>query len=292
LRRRTAKNRFYYTILAPAVVVVLFLTVYPLVEVVGLSFYKYNYLDNARLFIGLRGYARIATDDLFRTSYLNTVIFAAAATVLETVLGFVLAVLFYGSFRGKRVSMIVVIFPMMLSTMVICAVWRTMYQFDIGLFNYLLRSLGLPAVGWLNNTRMALWSVVIVDVWQWTPFAFIIMQAGLLSVPREVFEAASLDGAGYLQLVFRLTVPILWGQILLVFLLRTIDTFRIFAKVYALTGGGPGNATETVSFYIYRQGFVYFNLGQASTASMCVLVFIAAVAFLYIRQILRQESLS
>ncbi len=285
------KNRFYYAILAPALAVVIFLTVYPLAEVMILSFYRYNYLSDTRLFIGIRGYLRIIGDDLFQTAYLNTVLFAAAATVAETVLGFVFAVLFYGRFAGKRVSMIVIIFPMMLSTMVICAVWRTLYQFDIGLFNYLLRSLELPPVGWLNNQKLALWSVVLVDIWQWTPFAFIVLQAGLLSVPREVFEAASLDGAGYFRIIFGLTVPILLGQILLVFLLRTIDTFRVFAKVYALTGGGPGNATETVSFFIYREGFVFFNLGRASTGAMYVLVFIAAVAFLYIRRIMREESL-
>jgi multiple sugar transport system permease protein len=285
------KNRFYYAILAPAAAVVLFLTVYPIAEVMGLSFFRYNYLSDTRLFIGFRGYLRIAGDELFRTAYLNTVLFAAAATVAETVLGFAFAVLFYGRFPGKRVLMIVIIFPMMLSTMVICAVWRTLFQFDIGLFNYVMRSLGLPAVGWLNDQRLALWSVVLVDIWQWTPFAFIVLQASLLAVPRELFEAASLDGAGYLRIVFGLTIPILLGQILLVLLLRTIDTFRVFAKVYALTGGGPGNATETVSFFIYREGFVYFNLGRASTASMYVLVFIAAVAFLYIRRIMREENL-
>lgn len=284
------RNRFYYLIMLPAFAVVVFLTAYPVLRVFANSFYKYNYLNNVRLPYGLTNYIQIITDNLFQTSFLNTVIFSLIATAVEVALGFFLALLFYGLFPGKRVAMVMVVFPMMVSTMVVCAVWRTLYQFDIGLLNYLLRGIGLPPVGWLNDPHLALFSVIIVDVWQWTPFAFIIIQAGLLSIQREVFEAASIDGAGYLQTVFRVTVPILWSQIVLVVLLRTIDTFRIFAKVFALTGGGPGNSTETLSFYIYREGFVYFNLGRASTASVYTLVIIALIAIVYIRQILKGEN--
>lgn len=285
-----ARHRFYYLILLPAVAVILFLTVYPVVQVFATSFYKYNYLNNIHVFRGIANYVSIITDNLFQTSFLNTLIFSFVATGVEVALGFLLALLFYGLFPGKRLAVVILVFPMMISTMVVCAVWRTLYQYDIGLLNYLLTSLGLPRVGWLNNPHLALFSVILVDVWQWTPFAFIIIQAGLLSIQREVFEAASIDGAGYLQTVFRVTVPILWSQILLVVLLRTIDTFRIFAKVYALTGGGPGNATETLSFYIYRQAFVYFNLGRASTASVYTLLVIALIAIVYIRQILKGEE--
>jgi multiple sugar transport system permease protein len=185
--------------------------------------------------------------------------------------------------------MIVIIFPMMLSTMVICAIWKTMYHYEIGILNHLLTSVGLPRMGWLINKKMALLSVIIVDVWQWTPFAFIIVQAGLNSVPPELFEAASIDGAGYTTTLFRVVLPILADQILLVFLLRTIDTFRIFDKVYALTQGGPGNATETVSYFIYREGFSFFNLGRASTAAVYTLLVIAMIASFYIRNILRKE---
>lgn len=285
-----ARNRFYYVILLPAFAVVVFLTVYPVLQVIINSFYKYNYLQGVKLPYGLKNYVEIIKDSLFQTSFVNTLIFTFVATAAEVTLGIFLALLFYGLFRGKRVAMIIVIFPMLVSTMVVSAVWSTLYQFDIGLFNYLLRAVHLPPVGWLSNPNMALYSVIIVDIWQWTPFAFVIVQAGLLSIDHEVFEAASIDGAGYFQTVFRVTIPILWSQILIVVLLRTIDTFRIFDKVYALTGGGPGNSTETVSYYIYREGFVYFNLGRASTASMYTLVVIALIAIVYIRQILKGDT--
>lgn len=285
-----ARHRFFYLILFPALGVILFLTVYPVAEVIANSFFRYNYLTNVRIPLGFKNFVAIISDNLFQTSFLNTVIFSFVATAAETAIGFWLALLFYGRFTGKRIAMVVVVFPMMVSTMVVCAVWRTLFQFDIGLVNYLFRLIGLRPVGWLSDPHLALFSVIIVDVWQWTPFAFIIIQAGLLSIQREVFEASSIDGASYFQTVFRITLPILWSQVLLVVLLRTIDTFRIFAKVYALTGGGPGNSTETLSFYVYRQGFVYFNLGRASTAAVYTLVVIAAIAFVYIRQILKGDE--
>ncbi len=288
--RDFARNRFYYLILFPAFAVIVFLTVYPVIQVFVNSFYKYNYLNDVRLPYGLTNFVTIIKDDLFRTAFANTIVFSVIATSVEVSLGFFLALLFYGFFPGKRIAMIIVVFPMMVSTMVICAVWRTLYQFDIGLLNYLLKLAGFAPVGWLNDPHVALFSVILVDIWQWTPFAFIIVQAGLLSIQREVFEAASIDGAGYFQTIFRVTIPILWSQILLVVLLRTIDTFRIFAKVFALTGGGPGNSTETVSMYIYREGFVYFNLGRASTVSVYTLAVIALIAIVYIRQILKGDE--
>ena len=284
------KNKsFYYIIFLPAVIVVVFLTVYPIFDVFSLSFYKYNYLSDSKIFFGFKNFVRIFNDRTFQRSFINTLIFSTLATFAETAIGIFLALLFYGYFKGKRVFMIMVIFPMMISTMVICSVWKTLYHYDIGLLNYLLKLIGLKPFGWLINQNVALLSIVLVDIWQWSPFAFIIIQAGLNSIPKEVFEAASIDGANYRKTLLYITFPILFSQIMLVVLLRTIDTFRIFGKVYALTQGGPGNATETLSYYVYREGFTYFNLGRASTASIYILLVIAVIAVFYIRNIMREE---
>jgi len=288
--REFRQDFFYYLIFLPAVAVILFLTLYPVFSVLYTSLFKYKFIYDIRDFVGLGNFVKIIRDPLFRTSFLNTIIFSATATVAEVTIGLFLSLLFYGRFFGKRVFLIMVVFPMMISTMVVCAVWRTLYHFDIGLLNYLLRSLGFKGVGWLINPRIALFSIILVDIWQWTPFAFIVIQAGLNTISKEIFEAASIDGAGYWNTLLTITLPILSKQILLVFLLRTIDTFRIFGKVYALTQGGPGNATETVSYYIYREGFSYFNLGKASTASIYTLLFIALISVLYIRNIMKGET--
>ena len=281
---------FFGLIFLPAFAVVLFLTVYPVVNTIYVSFFDYNYLSGEKTFIGLENFLKIGGDTVFQTAYRNTVFFAVMATAAEVGLGIVLALLFYGDFPGKRPMMIAVIFPMMISTMVVCAVWRILYHYDAGLLNYLLRSMNLKPIGWLISSRTALSSVVLVDIWQWTPFAFIMIQAGLNSIPRSIFEAADIDGAGYFRKLFGITLPILGSQILLVFMLRTIDTFRVFGKVYALTGGGPGNATETVSYYIYREAFSYFNLGRAGASAMLVLIAIVFIASGYIRGIIREQN--
>ena len=289
-RQRVRRDSFYYVIFTPAFLVIVFLTIYPVVSVLTNSLFDYNFLYADKEFIGLENFTKIVGESIFQTAFLNTVIFSLTATTIEATLGVVLALLFYGRLAGKRMTMIAVIFPMMLSTMVICAIWKTMYHHDIGVLNYLIKTVGMQPVGWLTSKEVALFSVRIVDIWQWTPFAFLIVQAGLNSIPPELFEAASIDGAGYFRTLFHVTIPVLFSQILMVFLLRTIDTFRIFDKVYALTQGGPGNATETVSYFVYREGFSFFNIGRASAASVYVLLVISVIAAGYIRNILKRES--
>ncbi len=285
-----SRTTFFTLIFLPAIVVVLFLTVYPVLNTIILAFFKYNYLSDERAFIGIRNFLTIGKDTVFQSALLNTILFATVATISEVLLGILLALMFYGEFPGKRPIMITVIFPMMVSTMVICAVWKVLYHYDIGLFNYILRTLGLKPIGWLIDQNKALLSIILVDIWQWTPFAFLVMQAGLSSIPKEVFEASSIDGAGYYRNLFLITLPILSNQILLVVMLRTIDTFRIFGKVYALTQGGPGNSTETISYYIYREGFSYFNLGRASASALYALVIISLIAVFYIKGIMKEEN--
>ncbi len=280
---------FFLLILLPALLVILFLTLYPVINTIVLAFYKYNYLSDEIKFIGLKNFFTIGSDTVFQTAFLNTLTFAAVATVVEVGLGIFLALMFYGDFRGKRPFMITVIFPMMVSTMVISAVWKVLYHYDIGLFNNILRSMNLEPVGWLIDQSKALFSIILVDIWQWTPFAFLIMQAGLNSIPNEIFESSSIDGAGYFRNLRSITLPILSSQILLVIMLRTIDTFRIFGKVYALTQGGPGNSTETVSYFIYREGFSFFNLGRASAAALYVLIAISIIALFYIKGIMKED---
>jgi multiple sugar transport system permease protein len=288
--RTRGEALFYWCILAPALAVMLWLTVYPMVTVFITSFQNYNYISGSRKWIGIKNYIDILKDELFLTSFKNTLVYCLSTTAIEVLLGIILALVFYGNFKGKSFFVILMIMPMMLSTMVVSSVWKTLYHYDIGLLNNILASLGLAKVGWLIDPKMALWSLVLVDVWQWTPFAFIVMQAGLSSIPQEIFEASIVDGATYRQRLFRVTLPILRDQILLLCLLRTIDTFKVFAKVFALTRGGPGNATETTSFFIYREAFQYFKLGRSSAGSMITLVAVALVSVFYLKKMLSSKE--
>jgi len=216
--------------------------------------------------------------------------FCVVATFFEVSLGLFLSLIFQESFKGKKLFMTISIFPMMLSTMIICAVWRIMFHYDIGVLNYIMTSLNLEKVGWLINKNQALLSIALVDIWQWTPFCFLLMQAAMSSISSNIFEAAKIDGANYFTILKKITLPILKPQIFLLIMLRTIDTFKLYSKVYALTLGGPGNATETLSFYIYRQGFSYFNMGIAATASIITLLIVILISIIYIKNVLQGES--
>lgn len=284
------KDIFFYLILAPSVFLMAWLTLYPVIEVIGLSLFKYNYISDVKIFVGLSNFVYLVKERLFQEAFRNTVVFSLSVTFIEVTLGIFLALLFEGHFAGKKTFMTLTIFPMMISTMVVCAVWKTLYHFDIGLLNTVIKQMGGEPVGWLIKENMALFSIIIVDVWQWTPFSFILIQAALSSISQETYEAARIDGARYIQILFRITLPIISGQIMLLIMLRTIDTFKLFGKVYAMTQGGPGNATETVSTYIYREGFSYFNLGKASTASLLTLLMVAGISLIYIKRILKEDS--
>ncbi|MBC7343910.1 MAG: sugar ABC transporter permease [Clostridia bacterium] len=305
-RRPWHERYFHFILLLPALAIIVFLTVYPLINVFRLSLFEYNYLRGTAKFVGLNNYTRLFSDRFFVDGIRNTFVFSFSATVLEVLLGLALAVLFNREFWGRKILLPLVIFPMMLSTMVVCAIWRAMYHYDYGIINHIVNSFtpivnwfrglfGLPPmaeirIGWLFNPRLALWSVVIVDIWQYTPMAFLILLAGLQSIPKDLYEAARVDGASGIGIFRYLTLPLLRKHLFLALLLRSIDTFKIFDKVYALTGGGPGSATETISFYIYREGFKYFNMGRASAAAVVMFVTVAMATIFYIRQVLRREN--
>ncbi len=276
-------------LLLPAAVVLLGLTVYPLVTVVYYSFFDYHYVRGFEGFVGLGNYRALLGDMFFLVSVRNTLVFALVVTAAQIALGLGFALLFNRSFWGRQLLVPVMIFPMILSTMVVSAIWRAWYHYDYGFLNNLLRSVGLEGVRWLFDPSIALYSIVLVDVWQWTPMVFLILLAGLQSIPGEYFEAAEIDGATGLQVLAFVTLPLIKGHLFLAALLRTVDAFKLFDKVYALTRGGPGISTESISTYIYREGFRYFNVGVASAASIIMLSVALLLTLVYAGQVLRGQ---
>ncbi len=258
-------------LVGPAFLVIAVLALYPVLQVLFDSFFQVDYASGHRAFTGLKNYRTVLADDNFAASFFNTVHFTIVASVCEVVLGAALALLFSRAFRGRRFVMPLLILPMMLSTLVCSAIWRNWLNFS-GFLNALLAKFGLPGVQWLSDPGLAIWSLILVDVWQWTPMAFLIVLAGIQSIDPELFEAARTDGASEWQCLRDITLPLLVPQFVLAMLLRSIDTFKLFDKVYALTGGGPGNATQTLSTYVYDTGFRFFSVGPASAASVLMLL--------------------
>jgi multiple sugar transport system permease protein len=277
-------------LLVPALVLLVALTVYPLATVVYYAFFDYHYVRGFERFVGFGNYAYLLSDLFFRVSLRNTVVFALTATLIQVTLGLGLAILFNRSFPGRRLFVPMMIFPMIISTMVVSAIWRAWYHYDYGFANNLLRSVGLNPVRWLFDPDIALYSIVLVDVWQWTPMVFLIVLAGLQSIPQEYYEAAQLDGATRFQTLLAITLPLIKGHLFLAALLRTVDSFKLFDKVYAMTRGGPGIATESVSTYIYREGFRFFNVGLASAASIIMLGVAILLTLVYAGQVLRGQQ--
>jgi multiple sugar transport system permease protein len=169
-------------------------------------------------------------------------------------------------------------------------IWRYLYDSDFGVYNAALAAVGLPKVDWLGDPNLALISIIIFDVWQWTPFVMLITLAGIQSLPKEPFEAAALDGASTLTVLRKLTFPLLSPVLTLVFILRAIDAMRLYDPIATTTRGGPGSVTETVTYYLYRVGLKYFRLDQASAMALIILFIIVVFSGLILRRLMREQA--
>ena len=277
-------------LLSPSVVLFLALTIYPLARVLALSLFATEYgFEDAR-FVGIENYVDLFQHRFFRTAAWNTLVFAILATLSEVGIGLVLALLVSGRIPGGRIVVPALLMPYVLSTMVVTAIWRAWFHYDFGFLNNVLRATGLPAVEWLFDPDIAMLSLVLVDAWQTAPLVFLILLAGLQAVPEKVYEAASVDGAGAVPVFFHITLPLLTPYLFLCALLRSVDAFKIFDKVYALTGGGPGQATETLSMYVYRLGFRFFDVGSASAAAIIMVVISGLLALIYASKLLGRRE--
>lgn len=277
-------------LLAPSLVLFLALTIYPLARVFALSLFATEYGFEDALFVGTENYVDLVQHRFFRTAAWNTLVFAILATLSEVGIGLVLALLVSGRIPGGRFVVPALLMPYVLSTMVVTAIWRAWFHYDFGYLNNVLRATGLPAVEWLFDPDIAMLSLVLVDAWQTAPLAFLIILAGLQAVPDEIYEAASVDGAGAVPVFLHITLPLLTPYLFLCALLRSVDAFKIFDKVYALTGGGPGQATETLSMYVYRLGFRFFDVGGASAAAIIMVVISGLLALVYASRLLDRKE--
>jgi multiple sugar transport system permease protein len=274
-------------LLGPALAIFALLTLYPLLRVLLLSFTATEYGFADARFVGLENYAELWEGRSFRRAAWNTLAFAVMATVSEVGLGLALAVLFDRAFPGRRAATLLLLAPYVVSTIVVGAIWRAWFHYDVGFLNNLLRGAGLPGVEWLSDPRLALPSIVLADIWQATPFCFLILYAGLRAIPPELQEAARVDGAGPWRRFRDVTLPLLAPYLLVAALMRSLDSFKLFDKVLAMTGGGPGNATETLSLHVHRLAFRFFDIGMASAAAVVMVAIAGLLAVLYARHLLR-----
>lgn len=276
-----------YLLLAPTVAVLFALSIYPLLYAVRVSLQTGT---GARW--SLQNFARLAADPFFLAALGHTLVYAIVALTFEFLIGLGLALLLNSRMRGRSLFRAVLLVPMMLPPVVVGVVWRLMLNPNFGAVNGTLKGFGIntASLTWTASPTLALFSVIAVDIWQWTPFIFLILLAGLQTIPQEPYEAALIDGSSSWQTFRHVTLPLLKPAILIALLLRTMDLLRVFDQIFILTEGGPGFATETISLYIYRAAFYFGDFGYAAAISFVLLLLTNAVSLLYIRLLQKQEA--
>src|SRR6201988_441374 len=279
-----------YLLVAPALAVLLALSIYPLLYSITISLQQ----ETAAGIVGTPAhFKRLATDNFFLTAMVHTIVYAIVALTCEFVLGLALALLLNQQIRGRGVFRASLLVPMMLPTVVVGIVWRLLLNRNFGAINGTLKQLGVntDSLTWTASPRLAFLAVVAVDVWQWTPFVFLVLLAGLQAIPQEPYEAALIDGSSRWQTFWHVTLPLLKPSILIVLLLRTMDLLRVFDQIFILTEGGPGFATETISLYIYRTAFRFFDFGYAAAMSFVLLALTNVISAMYIKFLQAKESI-
>jgi multiple sugar transport system permease protein len=270
--------------LAPALVLFGVLTIVPIVSLALLSVHDVSWAEgkSSWSYVGFRNFADLIGDNLFRASVANTIVFAAVGVTLEMLLGLILALLTSQIVRGRAFYRAIFLLPILIPGIVIGAIWKLMYNFDFGVINELVAYLGVQPQDWLGQTNLALASVIAVDIWHWTPFCFLLLLAGLETLPQDVYEAARIDGASRWQALRHVTLPLMLPTIVVTFIFRLILAFKVFDEVYLLTGGGPGTSTEVVSFTIYRRFFTEDRAGYGSAMSLVTFLVVALLIILAI----------
>ncbi|MBB4264687.1 carbohydrate ABC transporter permease [Roseospira visakhapatnamensis] len=275
-----------YMFLAPAAAIMIVGLLYPIGYMVYASFLDWN--PSQRIgeadWVGLRNYVTLLHDASFRESVGVTLTFSAIVVSVELMLGVGLALLLDRNIRGMSALRTLFILPMMIAPIVVGLMWRYMYHPSVGILNQTLKSWGLEPVPWLSDSGWALTSIIIADVWQWTPFIFILALAALQSLPRSALEAARIDGASGWQQIIHIKLPLMMPVLIVTGLLRLIDSFKVLEVILVMTNGGPGLSTEILSLRISRTASEFRELGQAAAMSnylLLILLTLTIVMFVY-----------
>ena len=280
-------KRFGYSMITPTIIVLLVMTAYPLIFTLFYSFTDYNLLRNLRepaSFIALKNYTDLLTDPYFQQSIWNTVKFTILAVIFEMLIGFVMALFVNCLRRGQKTMRTLLLLPYLLPTVTVALSWRMMLSPNYGIVNQVLQTLGLPVFNWFSDIHTAFGMLVLIDVWQSAPFVFLLLYAALQSVPQSQYEAARIDGAGRVKILFYVTIPNIKNSLALCALLRTIDSFRLFDKVNLLTGGGPANSTSTITQYLYNYGISSLDFGFGSAGAIVMTILVLILSSVYIKR--------
>jgi len=277
---------FQYWTVAPLVIVLLLLVAYPTFQLLRMSVSEVDIVKGEAVweFVGLKHLETARQDQVVPTALKNTLVFVVAVVIIETFLALVISILVSRSKHLVGLYRTVLLIPLLVPPIAIGTMWRLMYDYNYGFINQALKLIGIVAVPtWTADPQLAMPSVILVDLWHWTSFMFLIILAGLESMPQEINEAARVDGASEFQILRYVTLPLLRPTLITAIMLRTIFAFKVFDEIFLLTGGGPGTATEVISLYIYKVFSGQFRLGYASFLALGLSVIISVFVIFYRR---------
>ncbi|MCX6090447.1 MAG: sugar ABC transporter permease [Candidatus Atribacteria bacterium] len=284
------EHRAPYWMLAPVLGGIAILVYFPLVNTFFLSFLRYfwNKPQQPIRWVGLKNYIDVFSDSLFQQALTNTIVFMICSTLLSIVIGLAMAMMFSRDFPGKNVFIALVLLPMMIAPVAAALTWNFLFDGKWGGVNYFVHLLGFSKQAWLADPRFALPAVMVADIWLNAPFVFLVLYTSLQALPQEPIEAARIDGGTGWQIFTRVILPLLIPNFLLIFIIRLMDTFRVFDLIYIMTNGGPGGRSETVGFLSYERTFRHFNMGQGSVIAIFILFSVLIISWYFIRTLQQQ----
>ncbi len=276
-------RQFGYVMAAPALFALILVILFPILFALYTSVFDFTLIHPVfDDFVGIDHYRSALGDQQFRLSLATTLRFVAAVVVLEFLIGFTVALMLNTVERGKNLYYLILLFPLLMNPVVVGLIWRMFLHPVLGIVNYLLSTIGIGAVNWLGDPRTAFWTIVLVDIWHQVSFMIVLLLAGLSALPREPYEAARMEGASTLQTFVHVTLPLMRPVIMVTLLIRLIFAVRTYDLIYIMTRGGPGEATDLISYFIFRQAFVTLNIAQAAAmAVILLLIVLTLTAYLH-----------
>jgi len=270
-------RRYGYLLAAPTVLIVLLIILFPITFALISSFFDYTLINKSfNNFIGLDNYVNSINDEQLFNSISVTFFFVVLVVLFEFLLGFFIAILLNSIERFKSIYYFILLLPLLINPIVVGLIWRMFLHPQLGILNYLLSLISINPINWLGDPKMAFVTIIFVDIWHQVSFMIILLLAGLSAIPKEPYEAARSDGAGILDCFIHITLPYMRPVIIVTILIRLIFAVKTYDLIYIMTKGGPGDATDLISYYIYRSAFISLNLGEAAAMST-ILLFIIVI---------------
>lgn len=284
-----SSKRFAVLMTGPTILLLAAFTIFPLLFTLWYSFTDYYFLArSAPAVVGIANFTDLFGNVYFLQSIWNTVRFVILAVIIETLAGLFLAVFINSFTRGGKLLRTIILLPTLMPPVTVALMWQTMLSNNYGIINQLFGLAGFAPVNWLMDIKTAFYAILVIDVWQYSPLAFLLIYAGMQTIPQVQYEAAKIDGAGFWVQFTKITLPNITAGLLMVILMRTIDTFRLFDKVNILTKGGPANSTATMTQFIYQQGVRGLKVGYGSAASIVMTLLVLLFSIGYVRKMLKR----